>query len=458
MTVQTHDSKFALEKWIVSPTLSSGATHTTITAAMAAASSGDDIFIRSGTYTENFTLKAGVNLISFSGNSLTPSVTIVGKITMTAAGESSISGIRLQTNSDNFLSITGSNAVVLNLINCYLNCTNATGISDSNTSTTHILRLRNCLGDIGTTGITYFSLTGDSGTNNTGGLYISNSILSNSGASSTVSASTRFVKIENSTLYFPINVSLASLCDIYNCAFDTSAINTACVDYTGSVNSSFIFDSYLSSGTATPITINVGGAARWNVYSSSLKTSNDSAISGTGRIYFAQVCVSPAGQGTIGGTLFPAVSQNGVIRNDKQAAFLTTKTTAQDNLTGDGTAATISWNNEIFDQSSSLSGSTFTAPYTGRYLLSASVNTAQIGAGMTSGNLSIVTSANTYVFSLCNPVATADAGAFKTFGGCVFANMTAADTATVVLTITGGTRTVDLVTDGSCFFSGFMVC
>ena len=94
---------------------------TTIAAALTASVSGTDIFIRPGTYTENLTLKAGVNLVGFKGDESTPNVTIIGKLTYTVAGTCTVSNIRLQTISDFFLAVTGSAASVINLENCFLN-------------------------------------------------------------------------------------------------------------------------------------------------------------------------------------------------------------------------------------------------------------------------------------------------------------------------------------------------
>jgi len=85
---------FCEAKWVVDPTAGQG-THTTIASAITSASSGDTIFIRPGTYTENLTLKAGVNLAAFNGDQNTPNVTIIGNNTLTTAGTVSISNIRL---------------------------------------------------------------------------------------------------------------------------------------------------------------------------------------------------------------------------------------------------------------------------------------------------------------------------------------------------------------------------
>src|SRR6185503_17737268 len=112
---------FTTAKWIVSSDITQG-THTTIAAALTSASSGDTIFIRPGTYTENLTLKAGVALCAYVCDAFEPNVIISGTCTFTAAGTVSISGIRLQTNNAALLAVTGSAASIVFLNLCFLNC------------------------------------------------------------------------------------------------------------------------------------------------------------------------------------------------------------------------------------------------------------------------------------------------------------------------------------------------
>src|SRR6187431_1669292 len=98
---QTFTNKWGTAKWIVDPSVAAVCTHTTIAAALTSASSGDTIFIRPGTYTENITLKAGVNLTAYgSDDSLngTGVVIINGTCTFTAAGSVTLYGLQLQTN------------------------------------------------------------------------------------------------------------------------------------------------------------------------------------------------------------------------------------------------------------------------------------------------------------------------------------------------------------------------
>lgn len=141
-------------KFVVDPTANFG-THTTITAALAAAAAGQTIFIRPGTYTENLTLKAGVNLAAYEADALTPNVTIVGKLTASYTGIVSLSGIRCQTNADNCISVTGASSLLI-LSNCFISATNNTSISITN----GILSLLHCNSDISNTGISLFAMTG----------------------------------------------------------------------------------------------------------------------------------------------------------------------------------------------------------------------------------------------------------------------------------------------------------
>jgi len=141
------------EAHLLVATSAANGTHTTLAGALADAVSGDTVFLRDSV-TENVTIPAGINITAWQGGTLnTP--TITGKITMTAAGTSSINGIRLVTNSDFIISVTGSAASILNVNDCYLNCTNNTGINYT-TSGLAALTFTNCKGDLGTTGIAYF--------------------------------------------------------------------------------------------------------------------------------------------------------------------------------------------------------------------------------------------------------------------------------------------------------------
>ena len=148
---------------IVDPVAGKG-NYTTIQAAINAASSGQTILIKPGTYTEALTLKAGVNLTAFPCDSVYAlaafphNVVIIGKMTATYTGTVSISCLGLQTNGDYLIESTGSNAANLFVKDCDLNCINFSGIHNTNNSFGSIFS--DCTADLGTTGISCFVYTG----------------------------------------------------------------------------------------------------------------------------------------------------------------------------------------------------------------------------------------------------------------------------------------------------------
>jgi hypothetical protein len=270
---------FTTAKWIVSNNATTGAydgTHTTIASALTSASSGDTIFIRPGTYTENLTLKAGVNLTAFESDSSlnqTGNVTIVGKCTFTGAGTVTIANIELQTNSDYLLAVTGSAASLVNLVNCNLNM-GSTGIDSASSSASSTIYIFGCTGNLSTTGIGIFS---DS---SAGVLQIVNSLFNNNGASttaSTISAGNCF--IYNSTISNPITVSSTGAFVASQSNFYTSPINSTSLTLGGSGSQS-LSNCAISGGTASAISIGstatIGGCV--------VQSTNTNAITGAGTI------------------------------------------------------------------------------------------------------------------------------------------------------------------------------
>jgi hypothetical protein len=249
----------------------------TIGAALAAASSGQTIFVRPGTYTENITLPGGIHLSSFAGDELLPSVTIVGKVSFSAATISVISGISLQTNSDYFLSVTGASAAVLYLEDCYLNASNHTGINYTTSNTSSQIRMTDCTGAIGTTSIAFFSCSG------TGSISFIGSIIGNDGMSTTASViSSGSLNIIDSTLLFPSNVSGTTTFFCTNSTIDCAALNTTALTLSTSAIPNYCEHSNFQSGTAVTITINSPGNLIMSI--NNVNTTNADAITGTGTL------------------------------------------------------------------------------------------------------------------------------------------------------------------------------
>lgn len=275
MVQQLSTNTFTTAKWIVSPTASDG-THTTIASALTSASSGDTIFIRPGTFTENLSLKAGVNLAAYDCDALTPNVIISGTCTLTTAGTVSISGICLQTNSAPLLAVTGSVASIVNLKNCFLNCTNNDGITFSSSSSSALIRITECSTDLTTTGIKLFNHS------SAGTLTIRKSVLSNNGGSSTASTvSAGTLILNHNQVQFPIITSGTGGLGCGWTDFDTSALNTTTLTLGGSGLIGINY-STISSGTASAVSIS--GTA--SLIDCGISSSNTNAITGAGTLVY----------------------------------------------------------------------------------------------------------------------------------------------------------------------------
>lgn len=261
---------------IVSTSAANG-THTTLASAMAAATAGQTIFLRDSV-TENVTITPGVNIAAWSGDSLnTP--TITGKITMTGAGTSTISGIKLTTNSDNIIVVSGSNASILNLVNCYLNMSNNTGITFSSSSSSAQINIKSSYCDLGTTGIKIFDHT------SAGSLNIFFSRFINTGASTTAStASAGGITTLFSTFQSAITTSGTNAFGARIINIDTAGINTTALTIGGS-GSNAIYNSYISCGSASTISV----SSTVIVADTTLASTNTNNVTGAGTFSYSSV-------------------------------------------------------------------------------------------------------------------------------------------------------------------------
>lgn len=169
---------------------------------------------------------------------------------------------------------------------------------------------------------------------------------------------------------------------------------------------------------------------------------------------------------TTGNTILGDASTDTVVMNGKsitspnRCAFLAYNSATDTNVTGNGATTTVQFDTEVFDQGNDFAANTFTAPVTGLYQFNISVESTDLTAVMTGHTLNFVvvgTSARIYRYSIgFTPVA----GGGWQYPLSVLAKMTATDTATVTLTITGGAGdTADIVGGavGVTYFSGFLV-
>jgi len=312
-----HTAQFIVNS---SGTSGTGANFTTIAAAIAAAQGTglkQTIFIMpgsTGNYTENLTLVPGINICAFDCDAQTPNVTIIGKLTLTTAGTVTISGIRLQTNSDFFLAVTGSAASVVVLKNCYLNCTNNTGISYTSSSASSTVSILECRGDVTTTGIALFTAS------SAGNLGINLSYISNSGSTvtnSTMSAGGLY--IFGSGLNIPITTSGTNgLLGIQESIISTDySGGTTCLTVGGS-GLNFIQNSIFQSlGAAS---ISVGSTAKITLCTFT-STNATAVITGAGTVSYSGLSFADSGSKINTTTQNPMVFSNNAIQITTPGAY-----------------------------------------------------------------------------------------------------------------------------------------
>lgn len=157
------------------------------------------------------------------------------------------------------------------------------------------------------------------------------------------------------------------------------------------------------------------------------------------------------------------IDSTGRQTNTTQPAFLVNLASNLSNKTGDGTVYTMVFDHTVFDQNSNitLSGTTFTAPVTGRYALQVGLFVSGMTSSDTDLRITLITtgSAGNVFFVRINPSSVNTAGFFSG-GGSIIVPLSATQTAQVTLTVSGSTKTVGLLggTDSECFFSGYLVC
>lgn len=430
-------------KFIVGDT-SNGANYSTIAAAIAAASSGNTVFIQTGTYTENLTLKAGVNLSAYVcdgaagdfASAVATNVIILGKLTASYTGVVSISGVMLKTNSDFAVVLSSANST-LNLFGCYLNGLNNTIISMTAAGR---LNICNCNGDLGTTGITVFAQSN-------GGLVFTNCVFTNSGASTTVSTCSAS-SVSLSYCSFPVGITSSAS---GNCIILYSSILGAII--LGSATTQIIEFSRITSGAASAISVSAGVSAI--VHHTEISSSNTNAITGAGSITFGDLIFTSSSNLINTTTQVALITDLGEYKATKQPAFSASLSGNITNATGDGTTYAIAFDTEQFDQAANFAANTFTAPIAGKYQFNYQVSLGAIGAAHTDAIITIAGVNSTRV----NSFLMQGAGGILTIGGSILVSLAASATVTMSITVSGGTKTVSVVSGTSgTTLQGHLVC
>lgn len=275
MTQAISTGTFTTAKWIVSSDATQG-THTTIASALTSASSGDTIFIRPGTYTENITLVAGVNLTAFTCDNDSTGVVISGTVTASYNGTVQISGVRFQTNSAAAIALSSANTSELNIFNSYLNFTNNDGITAN--AANFSLTLTNCRVVAAST-YKVFSVTTISAL-----AFRQGSVASTDSTASTIAAGN--INLYTTDYNSRITTSSTGGINAYNCRWTDNAVNGICLTTAGTGSSS-IYNSFLSSGSAS--TVSIGSGTTVNISNSSVSSSNTNAITGAGSLNYNNI-------------------------------------------------------------------------------------------------------------------------------------------------------------------------
>lgn len=431
---------YHVARYIVSPGgATDGAQYTTLASAYAAAvlaGGNQTVFLQPGTYTENITLSPNVNITAFpcdagmnGGSNTTSNVIINGTLSYSSAGTVCISNVQLRTNSAPFLSVTGSEASIVNVIGCYLNVLNNNAISYTTANVAAQINFAYCQGNIGTTGITPFVST------STGTIEIQYTEMENSGASTTPSTTNATVlNIERSLLKFAITTTAANGSFTYS---ELNAGNATCLTTitSGTVQ---LNKCLLNAGTASAASI--GASTTVSMYDCTVNSSNTNAVTGAGTLVYSNITFSNSSSVINTTTQTPAYTNLGKYKASGQPAFLAFLPSTVANVTGDGTVFQIGTTTaltEVFDVGSNFNtNGTFTAPVTGLYTLGVAC-TITGGTVIQSGDLIIVTTARSYRLPLCDLGSTTTGAAGL---NTVLADMTAGDTATFTINTsdTGG--------------------
>ena len=228
-------------------------------------------------------------------------------------------------------------------------------------------------------------------------------------------------------------------------ATNTGVTNTLTVDNASDTASSSALINVTVGGTSAGDafeTFTVAGTTNWSI-------GTDNSVTGDPFVIAASTA--------LGTTNVMSALTTGEINYPLQPAFFTKLSANPQDATGDGTAYTVAYDSEIFDQGGDLSGTTFTAPITGRYQLDCMVSAQDYTSAMTTRLDYISTSNRNYQYLIRNPYAIMSVGTVQVAqNGACLADMDAADTAVVIFQVSGGTKTVDM--NSATYFDGKLIC
>lgn len=204
----------------------------------------------------------------------------------------------------------------------------------------------------------------------------------------------------------------------------------------------------------TDITLNgtsvAGGVALTGSTNNQVTTvTGADAIQGEGNLTFDGTTLAVTGGATISTELLMA----------GMPAFAAFNTSTQTNVTGDGTTVTAQFNSEVFDRGGDFASNTFTAPVTGIYQFTVSLELIGLNADTYEDLDMLLVTSNRNWYLAREEGKTYNSSGIRVVNGSAFVDMDAADTAYVTIAVGGGTKSVDVRGNASpnTFFAGHLV-